>query len=421
MLKFWDKLDRNDKIVLLLGFFTAIKIRIIGVFSGAEILLLLMLLFQRNNQYKENKYVLKLVFFAVLWIIGTIISNIYNHVNQLDFIKGVLFLVVLVLIIPPIYELIYEKPERLVLFYLSYGFGGLLSRFTTNDTNLTKALSADVYVYYSIAAAIAGVSYLIYLRGSHKLGVLLRYSISVIGLFNMARSPFLVSTIAFVLLYVISKIQSNDVTAAVIQYRKKVPVLFFAVFVSAFAVDSIYEKLAANGILGVDAQEKYYKQMMFSGNILEGGRTETFMGIQLIKENPIWGYGSYARDINDTFHMRYAQEHNREYRGNIHERYLPAHSHIVCAWMQNGILGGLFWLYVLLMCWKVFSSGCFMNEPRLLCLLMFQLCSLLWSICFSPFGDRVLTMFFIITLFIIYDSTQKGTYRNGSIKRLYIK
>ena len=106
----FGKLDKTDKLVLLLGFLVTIKIRIVGMFSVAELILMAMLILKNNNQYKSNKYVKKLLWYAVLWTIGTIASNIYNHVDQIDFIKGVFFLVVLLLIIPPIYKLLYDKP-----------------------------------------------------------------------------------------------------------------------------------------------------------------------------------------------------------------------------------------------------------------------------------------------------------------------
>ena len=73
-------LDKTDKLVLLLGFLVTIKIRIVGMFSGAELILMAMLVFQNNSQYKYNQYVKKLLWYAVLWTIGTIASNYYNHV-----------------------------------------------------------------------------------------------------------------------------------------------------------------------------------------------------------------------------------------------------------------------------------------------------------------------------------------------------
>jgi len=413
------KIDKTDKLVLLLGFLVTIKIRIVGMFSGAELILMAMLVFKNNNQYKSNPYVTKLWWLAILWMVGTIASNIYNHVDQLDFVKGVFFLVVLILIIPPIYSLLYDKPERLVLFFLGYGFGQVLAPYTTTDADLAEALDADVYVFYGIMAAVAGVSYLIYLKGYQTLGLYLRYGIAVYGLFNMARNPFLTGSIAFFLLYLLRKENDNDIKATMYSFKRKIPRYFLIAMVAVLAADSIYEPLAANGTLGYEAQMKYYKQKMSGSSALEGGRGETFMGIQLIKENPVWGYGSYAKDKNDAFHYRYAMEHNTDYfwTGDW-DRLLPGHSHIVGAWVQNGVLGGIIWLFVLFMCWKVFVSGCILCEPRMLCLLMFQMCAFLWDLCFSPFGDRTFTMFFIITLFIIYDRAMKGDYKAGLVQKL---
>lgn len=418
MFSFWKKLDKTDKLVLFLGIMVTFKIRIIGMFSIAELILMAMFVFQNNSYYKSNQYVKKLWGLAILWMVGTIISNAYNHIEQLDFIKGVFFLVVLVIIIPPIYKLLYLKPERIVLFFLGYGFGYLFNKSAAMDDSGSGSLGEQIYFFYSVMMAVAGVAYFLYLKGYHRIAILMRYGIAVVGLFNMARNPFLTGTIAFLLLWLMRD-RGQNTALSMVNFKRKIPRYFLIAMFAVFAADSIYEPLAANGTLGYEAQQKYYQQKMSGGNALEGGRAETFMGIQLIKENPIWGYGSYAKDEGDRFHMRYANEHNTEYiwTGD-YDRYLPGHSHIVGAWVQNGILGGLFWLYVLFMCWKVFSSGCIMCEPRLLCLLMFQSCAFLWDLCFSPFGDRTFTMFFVVTLFIIYDRAMKGDYQAGQVQRL---
>jgi O-antigen ligase len=237
----------------------------------------------------------------------------------------------------------------------------------------------------------------------------------------MARNPFLMGTIAMFLLLLLNKHVGGYNTSTIAYFKKRVPMFFILAMVGVGLAGSIYEKLAANGTLGVEAQEKYYKQKMNGSNALEGGRSETFMGILLIKENPIWGYGSYARDKGDVFHMRYASEHNTDYNWTgDNDRFLPGHSYIVGAWMSNGILGGLFWLYVLWVMWLAFKSGCFLCEPRLLCLLMFQLCAFMWNVFFSPFGDRVFTMFLIIGVFTIFDYERKGLYKKNIIKKLNI-
>ena len=421
MLGFGNGLDRIDKLVLLLGFLVTIKVRIVGMFSVAELLLLFLVFFNNCRSYRQNKYVRRLHKLAIIWVIGTAISNYYNDIDQIDFIKGIFFLIVLILIIPPIYELIYEKPERLVLFFLGYGFGQLLAPYTMLEDNISERLLSDVYFFYALASLFSGVAYYLYLKGYRNFALYFRYLIAVVGLFNMARNPFLMCCIAFLLILLIKKDSDYEVNDAIYVFRQKVPRYFCIAFLALIIADSIYEPLAANGTLGKEAQKKYLKQKISGGNVLEGGRRETFMGIQLIAEKPMWGYGSYAKDRKNAFHKRYAAEHKIEYKNvSTKDKLLPSHSHIVGAWMQNGICGGLFWIYVFYMCWKIFMSGCIMCEPRMLCLLMFQSCSFLWDICFSPFGDRALTMFFLITLFVIYDRLKKGDYENELVQKLDI-
>ena len=164
MLGFGNGLDRIDKLVLLLGFLVTIKVRIVGMFSVAELLLLFLVFFNNCRSYRQNKYVRRLHKLAIIWVIGTAISNYYNDIDQIDFIKGIFFLIVLILIIPPIYELIYEKPERLVLFFLGYGFGRLLAPYTMLEDNISERLLSDVYFFYALASLFSGVAYYLYLK-----------------------------------------------------------------------------------------------------------------------------------------------------------------------------------------------------------------------------------------------------------------
>lgn len=419
MLNFWRQIDRYDKLAFLLGLLLNVKFRIVGVFSVSEIILLAMCVFSGVFCYKENKYVKRLVFFTVLWIIGTIISNVHNDIVRLDFIKGVFFLVVLLFIIPPIYKIIHEKPERLILYFLGYGISNLFARYTAADEMMSESLSANVYVYYSVAAFVYGICYFLYFKGRKKIAIYLCYATAIAGLFNMARNPFLTWTISTMLILYVERKSLGSDGSSISFFKKKIPVLIFVALGSGLLADFAYGYFAARGTLGYEAQDKYYKQKMAGGNMLEGGRSETFMGIELIKRNPIWGYGSYAKDVNDAFHAEYAAINNLEYRySRTDDRYLPGHSHIVGAWLQNGILGGLFWMYVVVVLWKFFRSGCMLHERRMLLLIIAQLVALLWNILFSPFGDRVSTMFFVITLFCILDHYQKGYYDTNSIENL---
>ena len=95
-------LDSKDKFVLLIGLFTFVKIRLVGVISVSELLLLSMYVFYPSIRFVENKYVKRLFIFAALWCLGSFISNIYNDSTQVNLIKGVTFILLFIAIIPPI-------------------------------------------------------------------------------------------------------------------------------------------------------------------------------------------------------------------------------------------------------------------------------------------------------------------------------
>ena len=86
------------------------------------------------------------------------------------------------------------------------------------------------------------------------------------------------------------------------------PKIFLTIFITLVSVSFIYETLVLNGTLGDEAKKKYIVQSA-RGGVLEGGRGETFMGIELIRRNPIIGYGSYAKDKTGSFFSEYYREH----------------------------------------------------------------------------------------------------------------
>lgn len=210
------------------------------------------------------------------------------------------------------------------------------------------------------------------------------------------------------------KLESYNIIDAVQIFKRKIVKIFVLMFIGMIAVSNIYENLASSGALGAYAHQKYIQQSN-KGNMLEGGRGETFMGMELISRSPIIGYGSFAMDIGDQFHREYAREHNQTYKPFLWTRKMPAHSHVVGAWMENGIGGGIFWIYVLFLFWKVFSSGAMLSEPAMLPAILMTFTARIWEIMFSPFGLRVPETFFIMFMAILYMNFQNEINNNKSI------
>ena len=415
MLRFGN-LDKKDIFAFLCGLFIVVRIRIVGTFLLPEFMLILYGIWGHFSSFKSNRFAKKVYFFAILWLLGTIVSNYLNQIPLEDFLKGVFFLVIFLLLIPAIFDLMRDKPERLLMFYLGSGISNIFMPYFAVSEGQANMWNADVFKFYAYSSLISGICYLLYFKGKQKFAIIVLEIVSIVGLFHASRNLFLTTTIAAIILFYSNRIKGN-----VASFGRRIPMLLVALLIGMMVVDNVYENLASNGTLGEDARQKYIMQSA-SGNILSEGRAEFFMGVQLIAMKPVFGWGSYAKDTWG-YRAKYSMEHNRDYYERLDGyELLPSHSYVVGAWMQNGILGGVFWIYILILLWKIFKSGCLFYEPRLLGLLMFQFTSLLWSWAFSPFGDRVSFLFLMLTLIIIYDNYNRGIYQNSNnqIKKLKI-
>jgi len=80
------------------------------------------------------------------------------------------------------------------------------------------------------------------------------------------------------------------------------------------------------------------------------------------------------------------QDIEEEGRGRI-----PAHSHLMGAWVQAGILGAVFWAYVFWLALKsVFRLA--MLRPGTAPVYMWILVGFIWDVLFSPFGATQRTL-----------------------------
>lgn len=403
---------KKDYFVLLIGLLGGVRMRLMGTFYLSEIIIYVSTLFIAWYLYRRNPYVKTMIRLGGLWLVGCVVADLVNETAMNDALKGAFNIIFFLLQLPFVYWAIHDKPSRYLHYIIGCGIMSLPNYFffgTTNEELEEEVLFIDdIWFYYSfVPIATAVLSYLYY-RG--RLNKQLIYgSALVFGifmLFHNSRNIFLSMSMGVILMYYIDHCTKGLLKETVKRFRSRIVVLFVGLMAGLYLVDVIYENLAADGTLGDYAYQKYMRQK-YSEEGLASARGETFMGLELISRNPILGYGSYAKDKGDKFHLEYSLKHKTEYIAPAAERYLPAHSHIVGYWLNHGILGGLFWLYVLWLMWRVIRTGSILMEPRML--LLFVLCytNKLWDIIFSPFGNRVGMAFFLVYMAIVYQEYKK--------------
>ena len=174
--------------------------------------------------------------------------------------------------------------------------------------------------------------------------------------------------------------------------QKKITPAFFVVMLGAGVIFgqgliSVYGAAAENGWLGIAAKDKYEFQTQGDLNLLQSGRMESLVSMRAISDLPILGHGSWARDVTYIALLRDILDS----RGVdvtsfvIESDLIPSHSHLLGAWVEAGIMGGIFWTAVMaLALGALYRTLKTRNAPGTF--LAFVLIFLIWDVLFSPFG-----------------------------------
>jgi len=177
-------------------------------------------------------------------------------------------------------------------------------------------------------------------------------------------------------------------------------------------VTHMYRIAATQGWLGEESRQKYEYQTKGGsgvGRLLLGGRMESFCGLIACIDKPIVGFGPWAVDsggYKKLFMSKYADSSDYDYYMNYMKfasehgvRYnmfmIPCHSYITEFWLWYGIFGLIFWLYVVFVLLRYLKQDCW-AVPQYFRWLACGIPAYLWAVFFSPFGDRVMAILFVV-------------------------
>jgi len=155
---------------------------------------------------------------------------------------------------------------------------------------------------------------------------------------------------------------------------------------AVWGISAIYVGGAQRGWFGEEALQKYEIQSSGDAGILLGGRNEFLAAGSAIRDSPVIGHGSWAKDpkYKAILYDRLAELGYRRMGPELESDVIPSHSYVFGAWVESGIVGAVFWCWVL---WVTASallraSG---REP-LFPFFAFIALLLIWNLLFSPYG-----------------------------------
>ncbi len=401
--------SNKDKLALGMGLLAALSVRLVGVIYLAEIICFILFLFVLPKLKLDIRFQ-KLILFLILWIIGCILSNIFNETSTLNFVKGFFFKAAIIPCLIALFWLLQDKPERILFWEFGNAISLLVSLYIFPSVIVEefRVCGTDVAIYYHLPL-IYSIAHIVYYNGFKRLGLLCEFSSGIISLFFMSRNPFIISTMAGIVTIFYASHQ-NEKTI------KKIRLLGLAILimVGGFIVKTSYSYAASQGILGEEAYLKYIKQNNDSGKFgIFSGRLDFFGALYAITQKPIIGYGDYAKDYGDLkgeFTRKYFVTELSSYNqrtGNVN--YVYGHSHILGAWVYSGILALPFWIYCLYLTW-LFFRHCLPQQKGLLLYGASVCFSNFWNLFFSPFSARlslISYIFFIVLLQQLNDNSSQ--------------
>lgn len=374
---------------------------LIGSLPGCELVAIVMLPFlilKHGQRAFRREYVWFYVLLG-LWLFGTIVGDVYLATSMNDRAKGIARILCLGMDFTTLAILIDGKVRGIIAFTL--GFVPVM--FSIAFHFRTDFLTAWKFgLAFSITLLLMLYSSYLYVRRRHWKYISILLGMAILNLRFASRSQFLIDLVSLALILPIFQ-RRHAAQKGTVQggERFRVAVLLLVAGGAAFTANQAIKFATSHGFFDESTQGKFQTQEEGQLGVLVGGRPETLVAIQAIRDSPLLGHGSYAVDPKYTllekeiaYQYGYAETDMADPDDSDG---IPAHSHLTQSWVESGIFGGIFWIYAWLLTLRailvLISQGSTMAP-----LYSFLLTAFLWDILYSPMGsfDRIWGAFAIL-------------------------
>lgn len=387
-------------LAFLLGLGTRQQVNIIGYMPFSELALLVLLPWNFTRAFssanlRKTGWMVPLCF---VWLASAVFTDVYRQTDWSLAARGIARAFVYCIAIP-----------QMVWFFRSDGYHKavwftagtipsiILSQFIFRGGVIEgreRVYGRAVIDFESHWSMVLGAVVFLAILYSYRRSRLLAHAFALAtGVFQIAngsRSAGAIFLIASALCMLKrrfgAKLAGRDIFLSVVRFS----VLGIVLAGVAIGIVALYSDAAATGRLGEKAQEKYMKQSRSRFGLLIGGREAIVGGIIAAIDSPLIGYGSWPID-REGFYLRACELSGSDPDPTYHQRgypLIPTHSHVMCAWVENGIGGLLFWSYVLMFYIRQILRP-LADEKHIGLYLAVAVLSLIWHILFSPLAGRV--------------------------------
>lgn len=373
----------GDIAALLIPALIFIEVQLIGRLFLSEILLLgmLPLLLSERGQLLRERLPKTLLLLGLAWLLSQIATDVIRATPFEDWSRGWSKISFLLLEFMSIYLLLYGKEKRFVLFAAGIAIGQILE-FFINPNEYAESYPWKFGYGPAITLLIVLAAQYAFIKGRRYFPTFIIAAMGILNLYLDFRSLGLICflTAGLILFARTSRIFENKIQ------RREVAALALLCCGVGYAVATIYDFAASEGLLDNASQAKYEMQSSGDMGVLLGGRTEILASAQAVIDSPIIGHGSWAKDPMYVQIMQFALlQYGYEVPPDLDSDLIPSHSYLMGAWVEAGVVGAIFWLWGLILTTRT-TIAIYGNNLLIAPLVAFTAFNLLWNIPFSPFG-----------------------------------
>jgi len=398
----------NNFFNIIFGISFNYKINFIGdlYYSHIFVILSSLYFFLKKEKYFYSNLEKKIFFLGILWLINQLISDFINQTQLYDIYKGNIKIIITLLSFFIFFRVAKYGLFKIINLFIWITLIFLIIKFLFNF-NLSYNWKFGIGL---------SLTYLLILFNNrieknfkfNRLLLLLIFIIGIYSLFIGTRYIFLLNTIFLIIIFLT-------------QYLKKIrPIsLIIILIVSSFLIVPLYSKFIKSDLIEADLSQKFNNQASGDLGPLVGGRTEILSSIKAISDKPIFGHGSWPRNCE---YLLYLDEKllslNYQTKLNLNNCLIPTHSVIFGSWVQSGIFGFIFWLYIIFYVFKsikniLLNKNFELNRYSNLVIYLSIVC--IWDILFSPFGANRMIILPLYLVIIFGDFIKKDFKTNKQL------
>jgi len=402
-IRIWNSREHffTELALFLLGAAGTYSVSIVGQLPGNEILLfpLLPVILLVHGRRAFNREYLWFYVLVSCWLFGTIVGDLYLGSPLANSIKGTARVVFFAMNFMALAILINNNTRRMIIFQLSiFVQMFFIMRFFRGDFLTQWKFGGSSIV--TITALLISSHY--YSRRRYWVCFFIVLGVAGLNLIFAFRSQIATDFVsAALILPIFAKAQTSGGRTSPFRNLVKVALLLALAGGAAFLANLTIKFAAERGLFDDSLTAKFTSQAGGKLGVLVGGRPETLVAIQAIRDSPIIGHGSFAVDPkylklkqDIAYENGYSDTDEPE---DVAVDAIPTHSHLTMAWVESGIFGGIFWIYVLVLTFRGIVMVSF-SRPPLAPLYSYLLLNFVWNVLYSPFGsvNRMWAAFFIL-------------------------